>query len=49
MNRDEVFFAKMNKDGRITIPKINAEIIKAQIDKEATLADYAFEITLGPE
>jgi len=30
----ETFFAKMNKDGRITIPKINAEIIKTKLQKE---------------
>ena len=46
---NETFFAKMNKDGRITVPKINTEIIKTQIHKETTLNDYAFEITLSPE
>ena len=46
---DETFYAKMNKDGRITIPKINAELIKTQLHKEATLNQYAFEITLRPE
>jgi bifunctional DNA-binding transcriptional regulator/antitoxin component of YhaV-PrlF toxin-antitoxin module len=45
---EETFYTKMNKDGRITIPKINAELIKTQLHKEATLSDYAFEITLRP-
>ena len=45
---DEVFYAKMNKDGRITIPKINAELIKTQLQTEGTLSEYAFEITLSP-
>ena len=45
----ETFFAKMNKDGRITIPKINAEIIKTHLPKETTLNQYAFEIKLSPE
>ena len=45
---DETFYTKMNKDGRITIPKINAELIKTQLPKEATLNEYAFEITLTP-
>ena len=45
---DETFYTKMNKDGRITIPKINAELIKTQLPKEATLNQYAFEITLKP-
>ncbi len=45
---DETFYTKMNKDGRITIPKINTEIIKTQLPKEATLNQYAFEITLKP-
>jgi len=33
----ETFFAKMNKDGRITIPKIDAEIIKTHLHKQETL------------
>ena len=45
---EETFYTKMNKDGRITIPKINAELIKTQLPKEATLSQYAFEITLRP-
>ena len=45
---DETFYTKMNKDGRITIPKINAELIKTQLPKEATINQYAFEITLRP-
>ena len=44
----ETFYTKMNKDGRITIPKINAELIKTQLPKEATPSEYAFEITLKP-
>jgi len=38
----------MNNDGRITIPKINAEIIKTYLPKEETLSQYPFEITLRP-
>jgi hypothetical protein len=45
---DETFYTKMNKDGRITIPKINAELIKTHLPKEETLNHNAFEITLGP-
>ena len=45
---EETFYTKMNKDGRITIPKINAELIKTQLRKEETLSQYAFEITLRP-
>jgi len=45
---NETFYTKMNKDGRITIPKINAEIIKTHLHKEETLSHYAFEITLRP-
>jgi hypothetical protein len=33
----ETFFAKMNKDGRITIPKIDAKIIKTHLHKQETL------------
>ena len=39
---------KMNKDGRITIPKIHADLIKTQLPEEKTLAEYTFEITLTP-
>ena len=45
---DETFYTKMNKDGRITIPKINAELIKTKLPQEETLSHYAFEITLRP-
>ena len=45
---DETFYTKMNKDGRITIPKINTEIIKTQLHKEENLNQYAYEITLSP-
>ena len=45
---NEAFYTKMNKDGRITIPKINAEIIKTQLPKETTPNQHAFEITLRP-
>ena len=44
----ETFYTKMNKDGRITIPKIYAEVIKTQLPKAETLNEYAFEITLKP-
>jgi hypothetical protein len=38
----------MNKDGQITIPKINAEIIKTHLHKEENPSQYAFEITVSP-
>ena len=44
----ETFYTKMNKDGRVTIPKINAEIMKTQLHKDENLNEYAFEITLRP-
>ena len=36
---EETFYTKMNKDGRITIPKINAELIKTRLQKKQTLAN----------
>jgi len=45
---EETFYAKMTKDGRITIPKINAELMKTRLPEETTLSEYAFEITLRP-
>jgi hypothetical protein len=45
---EENFYTKMNKDGRITIPKINAELMKTRLPEETTLSEYAFEITLRP-
>jgi hypothetical protein len=38
----------MNKEGPITIPKINAKLTKTQLHKETILDEYAFEITLIP-
>ena len=40
---NETFFAKMNEAGRITVSKINAEIIKAQI------SHCGCEIILSPK
>ncbi|MGA3288705.1 MAG: hypothetical protein ABSD42_00495 [Candidatus Bathyarchaeia archaeon] len=45
---DETFYAKMNKDGRITVPKLNADLIKTRLHEEETLSGYAFEVTLRP-
>ena len=45
---DEIFYVKMNKDGRITIPKLNASLIKTELGDEESIYHQAFEITLEP-
>ena len=45
---EETFYTKMNKDGRVTIPKINAELIRSHLQEDETLSEFAFEITLRP-
>ena len=44
---DERFYARMSVDGRITIPKLHAEILAEKL-KEETLEEYAVEVTLSP-
>ena len=41
----EIFYAKMGRDGRITIPKLQRELLR---DKEKSLAGYVMEVILEP-
>ena len=41
----ESFLAKMQKDGRIAIPKLTVELLKSN---ETSLEGYAIEVTLKP-
>lgn len=41
----QTFYAKMGKDGRITVPKLQRELLR---DKEQSLAGYVMEVTLEP-
>lgn len=41
----EEFFAKMSRDGRITIPKLIVDLLK---DEEETLVGYALDVDLEP-
>ena len=45
---EETFYVKMNKDGRITVPKLNANLIKMELSDEEIIYRQAFEITLEP-
>jgi hypothetical protein len=45
---DQTFYVKMNKDGRITVPKLNVALIINQLDDEENLFHSAFEVTLDP-
>ena len=42
----EEFFARMNKDGRITIPKLILELLEDAV--ETSLVGYALEVSLEP-
>ena len=44
---DESFYARMSRDGRITVPKLQAEILAERIEEE-TLEGYAVDVTLSP-
>ncbi|MDH5450036.1 MAG: hypothetical protein OEZ29_00180 [Candidatus Bathyarchaeota archaeon] len=44
---DERFYAKMSGDGRITVPKLQANILTTKLD-EKTLEGYAVEVRLSP-
>jgi hypothetical protein len=41
----QIFYAKMGKDGRITIPKLQRELLKG---REQDLAGYVMDVTLEP-
>jgi hypothetical protein len=44
----EQFFAKMSRDGRITIPRVSARLLREELGKERRLEDYVLEVTLQP-
>ena len=44
---DESFYARMGVDGRITVPKLQAEILAERIEED-TLEGYAMDVTLSP-
>ena len=41
----QIFYAKMGGDGRITIPKLQRELLR---DKEKSLVGYVMDVTLEP-
>lgn len=41
----QTFYAKMGKDGRITLPKLQRELLRG---REQNLAGYVMEVTLEP-
>jgi len=45
-NREE-FYGRMSKDGRLTVPKVNAEEFLEEFEEES-LNGYTAEVTLYP-
>ena len=41
----ETFYARMGRDGRITLPKLSRELLQ---DREQSLTGYAIEVVLEP-
>jgi hypothetical protein len=41
----QTFYAKMGRDGRITVPKLQRELLR---DREQELTGYVMEVTLEP-
>jgi bifunctional DNA-binding transcriptional regulator/antitoxin component of YhaV-PrlF toxin-antitoxin module len=41
----ETFYARMGKDGRITLPKLTRELLQ---DREQSLTGYVMEVVLEP-
>jgi len=41
----QTFYAKMGKDGRITVPKLQRELLRG---KEQSLTGYVMDVTLEP-
>jgi hypothetical protein len=44
--KQQSFFTQMGKDGRITIPEVQRELLKPAPEK--SLVNYIFEVTLEP-
>ncbi len=44
----EVFYARMGKDGRLTIPKLTLELLKEELDDGENLFDFVLEVMLEP-
>jgi hypothetical protein len=42
----QTFYAKMGKDGRILLPKLQLELMKS--NRETNLVGYVMEVTLQP-
>ena len=45
---DETFYARMSKDGRITLPKLTLGLLRDEFDDGENLADYTLEVELEP-
>jgi len=41
----ETFYARVGRDGRITLPKLSRELLQ---DREQNLTGYAIEVVLEP-
>jgi hypothetical protein len=41
----QIFLAKMNKDGRIVIPKTNMDLLR---NRNSNIAGYIVDVTLDP-
>jgi len=41
----EEFYARMSRDGRITVPKLFVDLLR---DEEESLVGYTLEVTLNP-
>ena len=41
----QFFYAKMRKDGRVSVPKLILNLLE---DEKTSLADYALEVMLEP-
>ena len=41
----QTFYARMGRDGRITVPKLQRELLR---DREQELTGYVMEVTLEP-
>ena len=44
----EIFYAQMNRDGRITLPKLTRELLRSERDERQSLAGAVIEVRLEP-
>jgi hypothetical protein len=47
-SQQESFYARLNRDGRITIPQLTLEMLRDEEDEEKSLAGTVIDVQIEP-